>query len=106
MYKRQTYGSSYVRRGDWILSKEDGRLFNTEDNTVIETVGYKMNPLLFTVSTDGKYVVMLGTVTNAMDYRMYVFNPETKGYNVYTESNYAAHYNLKMCIRDSGYVKQ
>ena len=96
-----TYGSSYVRSGDWILSKEDGRLFNTEDNTVIETVGYKMNPLLFTVSPDGKYVVMLGTVTNAMDYRMYVFNTETKGYKVYTESNYAAHYNLRFSSNDT-----
>lgn len=81
--------------------EEDGRLFNTEDNTVIETVGYKMNPLLFTVSPDGKYVVMLGTVTNAMDYRMYVFNTETKGYKVYTESNYAAHYNLRFSSNDT-----
>lgn len=90
-----TYGSSYIRNGDWILSKEDGRLFRTYDNTVIEPQGYKMNPLLFTVSDDGKYVVMLGTVTNAMDYQLYIYNTETKQYKSFTEENYAAHYNLK-----------
>lgn len=90
-----TYGSSYIRNGDWILSKEDGRLFKTYDDTVIETIGYKMNPLLFAVSDNGKYVAMLGTVTNAMDYCLYVYNTETKQYKTFKEDNFAAHYNLK-----------
>lgn len=89
-----TYGSSYIRNGDWILSKEDGRLFKTYDDTVIEPQGYKMNPLLFAVSDDGKYVAMLGTVANAMDYRLYVYNTETGKYKTFNEDNYAAHYNL------------
>lgn len=90
-----TYGSSYIRNGDWILSKEDGRIYSTYDDTVIEPAGYMMNPLLFAVSPDRKYVVMLGTVANAMDYRLYVYNTETKAYKTYNESNYAAHNNLR-----------
>lgn len=90
-----TYGSSYIRSGDWILSKEDGRVYRTYDNTIIETQGYKINPLFFSVSPDGKYIVMLGTVTNAMDYRLYVYNTETKAYKSYVETNYAAHNNLR-----------
>lgn len=89
------YGSSYIRSGDYLLSKEDGRIYTTYDNTVIETVGYKMNPLVFAVSPNGKYVVMAGTVTNALDYRIYVYNTETKRYATFTETNYAAHDNMR-----------
>lgn len=89
------YGTSYIRNGDYLLSKEDGRIYTTYDNTVIDTVGYKMNPLVFAVSPNGKYVVMAGTVTNALDYRIYVYNTESKKYATFTETNYAAHDNLQ-----------
>lgn len=89
------YGTSYIRNGDYILSKEDGRIFTTYDTSTIETKGYKMNPLLFAVSPDGKYVVMAGTVANALDYRIYVYNTETQKYAVFNETNYAAHNNLR-----------
>lgn len=89
------YGSSYIRSGDYLLSKEDGRIYTTYDTSVIETIGYKMNPLVFAVSPDGKYVVMAGTVANALDYRIYVYNTETKKYATFTETNYAAHDNMR-----------
>ncbi len=89
------YGTSYIRDGDYILSKEDGRVFTTYDTSSIETKGYKMNPLLFSVSPDGTYVVMAGTVANALDYRIYVYNTKTQKYAVFNETNYAAHYNLR-----------
>ena len=89
------YGTSYIRNGDYILSKEDGRIFTTYDTSTIETKGYKMNPMLFAVSPDGKYVVMAGTVANALDYRIYVYNTETQKYAVFNETNYAAHNNLR-----------
>ena len=50
-----------------------------------------MNPLLFAVSPDGTYVVMAGTVANALDYRIYVYNTQTQKYAVFNETNYAAH---------------
>lgn len=90
-----SYGSSYIRSGDYLLSKEDGRIYTTYDNTVIETAGYKINPLVFAVSPDGKHVVMAGTVANALDYRIYVYNTETKKYTTFTETNYAAHSNMR-----------
>lgn len=89
------YGTSYIRSGDYLLSKEDGRVYTTYDNTVIETKGYKINPLIFAVSPNGKYVVMAGTVANALDYRIYVYNTETENYVTFTETNYAAHGNMR-----------
>ena len=46
-----------------------------------------MNPLLFAVSPDGKYVVMAGTVAKALDYRICVYNTETAKYEVFNETN-------------------
>lgn len=89
------YGSSYIRSGDYILSKEDGRVYTTYDDTVITPVGYQMNPMEFAVSPDGKYVVMAGTVANALDYRVYVYNTETGRSVTYDETNYAAHSNMR-----------
>lgn len=89
------YGTSYIRSGDYLLSKEDGRIYTTYDDTVIEPKGYKINPLIFTVSPNGKYVVMAGTVANALDYRIYVYNTETQNYVTFMETNYAAHGNLR-----------
>ncbi len=89
------FGTSYIRSGDYLLSKEDGRIYTTYDDTVIETKGYKINPLIFAVSPNGKYVVMAGTVANALDYRIYVYNTETQNYVTFTETNYAAHGNLR-----------
>lgn len=89
------YGTACMRSGDYLLSKEDGRIYTTYDDTVIETKGYKINPLLFAVSPDKKYVVMAGTVANALDYRIYVYNTETQKYTIFTETNYAAHANLR-----------
>ena len=89
-----TYGASYIRRGDYILSKEDGRVYTTYDKTVIAPEDYKMNPLEFAVSPNGKYIVMAGTVANALDYRVYVYNTETGRSITYNETNYAAHSNM------------
>ena len=54
-----------------------------------------MNPMVFAISPNGKYVVMAGTVANALDYRIYVYNTETKKYATFTETNYAAHDNMR-----------
>lgn len=88
-------GTSYMRSGDYLLSKEDGRIYTTYDDTVISTKGYKINPLAFAVSPDGKYVVMAGTVANALDYRIYVYNTKTQKYMTFPDPNYAAHSNMR-----------
>ncbi len=90
-----TYDSSYIRSGDYLLAKEDGRIYTTYDTTVITPQDYKINPLAFAVSPDGKYVVMAGTVANALDYRIYVYNTETGASVTYTETNYAQHGNMR-----------
>ena len=88
-------GTSFMRNGDYLLSKEDGRIYTTYDDTLISTKGYKINPLLFAVSPDGKYIVMAGTVANALDYRIYVYNTQTENYMTFSDPNYAAHTNLR-----------
>lgn len=89
------YGTACIRSGDWILSKEDGRVFSTYDTRVYTPTGYKINPLVFAVSPDEKYIVMGGTVANALDYQIYIYNTETGKYATFTESNYAAHSNMQ-----------
>lgn len=89
------YGQDYVRSGDFILSKEDGKLYKTYDKTVIELPEFKINPIHFAVSSDEKYLVMLGPTANVMEYKVYVYNMETKKAEIYNEKSYAAHYNLR-----------
>ncbi|MGP1543557.1 MAG: hypothetical protein ACTTIO_01135 [Candidatus Fimenecus sp.] len=89
------YGQDYVRSGDFILSKEDGKLYKTDDKTVIELPEFKINPIHFMVSPDEKHLVMLGPTANVMEYKVYVYNMETEKAEIYNEKSYAAHYNLR-----------
>lgn len=89
------YGTACIRNGDWILSKEDGRVYSTYDTRSYTPTGYKINPLVFAVSPDEKYIVMAGTVSNALDYQIYVYNTETGKYATFNETNYAAHSNMR-----------
>lgn len=89
------FGTACIRSGDWILSKEDGRVYSTYDARSYTPTGYKINPLVFAVSPDEKYIVMAGTVANALDYQIYVYNTETGKYATFNETNYAAHNNMR-----------
>ena len=90
------YGTACLRSGDWILSKEDGRVVSTYDPSKSYTpTNYKLNPLLFAVSPDEKYIVMAGTGANALDYKIYVYNTESGKSAAFTETNYAAHSNMR-----------
>ncbi len=88
------YGAQYIRSGDWLLNKEDGRIYSTYNDTVIETPEFKINPTQFLVSDDGTYVVMAGTVANAADYQLYVYNTKTGKCKTFSDSDYSVHYNL------------
>lgn len=88
------YGEEYIRSGDYILCKEDGRIYTTYDDSVIELPDFKMNPSQFAITSDGKYVVLAGTVTNATDYQIYIYNTQTKKAKTFADSDFSVHYNL------------
>ena len=70
-------------------------MYSTYDARSYTPTGYKINPLVFAVSPDEKYIVMAGTVANALDYQIYVYNTETGKYATFNETNYAAHNNMR-----------
>ena len=88
------YDETYMRSGDWLLCKEDGRVYSLIEEKTIELPDFKMNPSLFGVSPDGKYIVLAGTVTNVFDYRIYIYNTQTEHYNSFQDSDYSVHYSL------------
>lgn len=88
------YGTNYMRSGDYILSKEDGIVYTTYGENSIATKDFKMNVQTFAVSPKQKYVAMAGTVTNALDYHIYIYNASTKNYALFDEKNYAEHRNM------------
>lgn len=94
---RSFYGlmsSEYIHSGKYILSKNDGKLYNLKTGDEKTLLGYRMTPQMMTVSPDGKYVVMLGTVNSAVDFQVHIFNLETGEYSRYNDKNYSNHFNL------------
>lgn len=88
------YGEEYIRSGDYVLCKEDGRIYTTYDDAVIELPDFKMNPSQFVITSDGKYIVLAGTVTNATDYQIYIYNTQTKKAKTFADSDFSVHYSL------------
>lgn len=88
------YGEQYFRSGDWILSREDGRLYSTYSDKIIELPQFVMNPSDFAVSPDGKYVVLIGMAANAADYQIWIYNIETGKSMNFSDDDYSTHYNL------------
>lgn len=92
-------GTNYMISGNYILSKGDGKLYNIVSGREYTLVGYSMNADALAISNDGKYAVMMGTVKNALDYQIHVFNLETGEYVKLPDKNYAPHINL--CFIDN-----
>lgn len=86
--------SSYMLSDQYILSKADGKLYNVVTNKEYSLVGYAMNVSLFTVSSNNRYVVMMGTVKNAVDYQIHIFDLQTGEYAKFPDKNYAPHGTL------------
>ncbi len=87
--------SSYINYREFILSKADGKLYNLLNREEKTLVGYSMsNPDYFCVSDDGKYLVVIGTVKNALDYQVQMFNLETGEYAKMEDKNFSLHSNL------------
>ena len=89
-----TMGTNYMYSGDYIFNKNDGKLYNLKTGDVKNIIGYRMSAEMMSVSPDGKYLVMLGTVTNMMDYQVHIFNLETGEYTKFKDNNYSSHSNL------------
>ncbi len=101
--KQSFYGfmnSSYINYKEYILGKADGKLYNLKTLETKTLVGYSMsNPDYFCVSDDGKYLIVIGTVKNALDYQVQMFNLETGEYAKMEDKNYSQHSNL--CFIDN-----
>lgn len=87
-------GTNYMYSGDYIFNKNDGKLYNLKTGDVKNIIGYRMSAEMMSISPDGKYLVMLGTVTNMMDYQVHVFNLENGEYTKFKDDNYSSHSNL------------
>lgn len=94
---RSFYGfmdTNYMINDKFLLSKEDGRLYNIVSGKDYSLVGYSMNAAAFVVSSDSRYVVMMGTVKNAVDYQIHIFDLQTGEYAKFKDNNYAPHGTL------------
>lgn len=100
--QRSFYGfmdTGYMVNNNFLLSKEDGRLYNIVSGKDYSLVGYSMNVTSFIVSDDHRYVVMMGTVKNAVDYQIHIFDLQTGEYAKFKDKNYAPHGTL--CFIDN-----
>ncbi len=89
-----TMGADYLHSGKYLLNVNDGNLYNMLTGEKTMLVGFRMDPEMMVVSDDGKYVVMLGTVKNMMDYQVHIFNLESGEYAKFEDQNYSSHSNL------------
>lgn len=95
--QRSFYGfmdTGYMVNDKFLLSKEDGHLYNIVSGKDYSLVGYSMNVSSFIVSDDSRYVVMMGTVKNAVDYQIHIFDLQTGEYAKFQDKNYAPHGTL------------
>lgn len=94
---RSFYGvmdTNYMINDKFLLSKDDGHLYNIVTGKDYTLVGYSMNAISFAVSDDNRYVVMMGTVKNAVDYQIHIFDLQTGEYAKFKDNNYAPHSSL------------
>lgn len=91
------YGSmstDYLQKDEYLLNVNDGNLYNMLTGEKTMLIGFRMDPEMMAVSDDGKYLVMLGTVKNMMDYQVHIFNLESGEYSKFEDKNYSNHSNL------------
>ena len=87
--------SSYLYHNEYLLDKYNGILYNVKTGRKTVVTGYGMsNPEMMTVSDDGRYLVVLGTVNSAIDYQVHIFDLEKNEYAKYVDDNFSNHKNL------------
>lgn len=85
------YYKEYVRNGDRLLSKTDGKIYSLTSNLVLDTEGCPFTPELFAVSPSGRCAAMVG-MKDKKQY-IWVYDAETKA-TILMESLPAEHMNL------------
>ncbi len=91
------YGSmsaDYLQKDKYLLNVNDGNLYNMLTGEKTMLIGFRMDPEMMAMSDDGKYLIMLGTVKNMMDYQVHIFNLESGEYAKFEDKNYSNHSNL------------
>lgn len=87
--------TSYMYFNEYLLDKYNGVLYNVKTGEQITVSGYGMsNPELMTVSGDGRYLVVIGTVNNVLDYQVHVFDLKKNSCAKYVDDNFSQHRNL------------
>ncbi len=86
--------SDYLLTDHYIFNKETGMLYDLLTGEEKLVAGYRISAEMVEISPDGKYLVMLGTVKNMMDYQIHIFNLSTGDYSAYEDKNYSKHSNL------------
>lgn len=89
------FSTDYLYHGKYILNKQGGNLYNAKTGEEIALAGYKMsNAEMMSISPDGRYLVVLGTVNSVADYQVHIFDLKKNDYAKYEELNFSQHYNL------------
>ena len=86
--------NDYLLTDHYIFNKETGMLYDLFTGEEKLVAGYRISAELVEISPDGKYLVMLGTVKNMLDYQIHIFNLQTGDYSTYQDKNYSKHSNL------------
>ncbi len=87
-------GTDYLMTDHYIFNKETGMLYDLLTGEEKLVAGYRISAEMVEISPDGKYLVMLGTVKNMMDYQIHIFNLETGDFASFEDKNYSKHSNL------------
>lgn len=89
------FSTDYLYHQEYILNKNDGDLYNAKTGEEIALAGYEMsNAEMMSISPDGRYLVVLGTVNSVADYQVHIFDLKKNDYAKFEELNFSQHYNL------------
>jgi hypothetical protein len=87
--------TSYLYHDEYLLDKYNGNLYNVKTGEKTVVTGYGMsNPEMMTVSSDGRYLVVVGAVNSAIDYQVHIFDLKTGDCAKYVDDNFSQHKNL------------
>ena len=89
------FSQDYLYYQEYILNKTSGNLYNVKTGDEVALAGYGMsNVEMMSVSPDGKYLVVLGTVNNVIDYQVHIFDLKKNDYAKFEDVNFSQHNNL------------
>ena len=90
-----SFSTDYLYHQEYLLNKYNGNLYNAKTGEEIALAGYRMSSVdMMSVSPDGRYLVVIGTVNSAADYQVHVFDLEKNEYAKYEDLNFSHHHNL------------